>query len=111
MSPQPNHVPLRVAIIGCGAVAQRLYRQPLQRLERDRAVRVTSLIDPVRAHAEALAASFPSAARYEEPSQGLTTSPADLVLVLSPAHLHHAHAIDALQQGAHVLCEKPLANR
>jgi predicted dehydrogenase len=31
----------------------------------------------------------------------------DVVLVASPAALHHEHAMAALEAGAHVLCEKP----
>lgn len=32
----------------------------------------------------------------------------DAVVVASPHHLHHRHAADALDAGAHVLCEKPM---
>ncbi len=32
----------------------------------------------------------------------------DIVVVSSPHHLHHAHARDAIEAGAHVLCEKPM---
>jgi len=33
----------------------------------------------------------------------------DLVSVATPAHLHHAMAMAALESGAHLLCEKPTA--
>jgi predicted dehydrogenase len=32
----------------------------------------------------------------------------DVVIVSSPHHLHYRHAADAIEAGAHVLCEKPL---
>ena len=32
----------------------------------------------------------------------------DIVVVSSPHHLHYRHAADAIEAGAHVLCEKPL---
>jgi predicted dehydrogenase len=32
----------------------------------------------------------------------------DVVIVSSPHHLHYRHAVDAIEAGAHVLCEKPL---
>ncbi|GAB4307673.1 MAG: Gfo/Idh/MocA family oxidoreductase [Promethearchaeota archaeon] len=33
----------------------------------------------------------------------------DAVVVCTPHHLHHAHALAALDAGLHVLCEKPLS--
>jgi predicted dehydrogenase len=33
----------------------------------------------------------------------------DIVAIATPPHLHHAIALQALAEGAHVLCEKPLA--
>ncbi len=38
----------------------------------------------------------------------LQTEKPDIVCVSSPAHLHFQHAMQSLQSGAHVLCEKPL---
>jgi predicted dehydrogenase len=35
----------------------------------------------------------------------------DAVIVTSPHTLHHAHAMLALEQGLHVMCEKPLCTR
>ena len=36
--------PLRTTLVGCGAAAQRLYRKPLQKLQRQGILRVTGLV-------------------------------------------------------------------
>lgn len=61
-------------LVGCGAVAQRLYRKPLQQLERQGLVRVTALVDNQRPHAEALASFFPKATLHEDLSEAPRTT-------------------------------------
>ena len=100
---------LQTTIVGCGAVAQRLYRKPLQQLERRGVLRVSALVDPVREHAETLGAFFPRATYCADLAEALDASAPELTLILSPAHLHGTQAIQALQHDSHVLCEKPMA--
>jgi predicted dehydrogenase len=101
---------LRTAIVGCGAVAQRLYRTPLRQLEKRGLLRITALVDPIPDHAGSLGASFPKAARYQDLGDALSASAPELTLILSPAHLHCSHALQAMRHGSHVLCEKPMAS-
>jgi predicted dehydrogenase len=103
-------IPLRLTIVGCGAVAQRLYRTPLQQLERRGAVKVVSLVDPAADHAHALASTFPGARIHSALESALEATPSDAALILSPAHLHCQQTIIAFDHGNHVLCEKPMAN-
>jgi predicted dehydrogenase len=103
-------LPVQVAIVGCGAVAQRLYRGPLRQLEKLNIVRVASLVDPVPLHADSLGTSFPLAKKYRDLDDALARSAPDLALILSPAHLHRTHVVQALRHHAHVLCEKPMAS-
>src|SRR5689334_13055731 len=100
---------LRTMIVGCGAAAQQLYRKPLQRLERQGAVRVTGLVDRHGPHAEALRRSFPAATVYDDLELALQAGGADLALILTPVQLHADQSVLALRHGAHVLCEKPMA--
>jgi predicted dehydrogenase len=100
---------LRTTVVGCGAVAQRLYRAPLRQLERQGFVCVTSLVDRDIGHAEVLRSAFPRAALHEDLEVALRARKSDLTLVLTPAHLHADQAILALSYGNHVLCEKPMA--
>ena len=100
---------LRTVVVGCGAVAQRLYRQPLQQLGARDILRVAAVVDPVDEHAESLRSFFPHAAKHRTLDDALTTSTPDLTLLLSPAHLHCEQGVQALLAGSHVLCEKPMA--
>src|SRR5437870_4943573 len=100
---------IKTLIVGCGAVAQRLYRKPLRKLERQGLLRVTGLVDSHISHAETLRSWFPAAATYGNLEHALKSCASDLTLVLSPVHLHHEQTILALQHKNHVLCEKPMA--
>src|SRR5262249_49180183 len=86
-------------------------RRPLQMLERRGVVRVVGLVDPIQAHADVLGTCFKRAARYADLDRALRESAPQLTLILSPAHLHCRQTIAALEQGSHVLCEKPMAVR
>src|SRR3981081_1995458 len=88
-------------IVGCGAVAHRLYQKVPD---------VVALVDPVAGHAASLGGFFPGAARYRDLDHALTSSTPELTLVLSPAHLHCRQVVNVLRHGSHVLCEKPMAN-
>src|SRR6185503_2313481 len=101
---------LATAIVGCGAVAQRLYKKPLQQLEKAGILRVVSLVDPVAAHAATMAPVFPEAQSFAGLDQALAARGTALTLVLSPAHLHAEQVLAALAHGSHVLCEKPMAS-
>ena len=101
---------LRTTIVGCGAVAQRLYRRPLQQLEKRGLLRIVGLVDPAAEHSRALGAFFPNAVAYRNLDDALAASRPELTLILSPAHLHATQAIEALRHDSHVLCEKPMAS-
>src|SRR5262249_38536389 len=57
---------VKTTIVGCGAVAQRLYQNPLRELERQGVLRVTGLVDRHLPHAETMRASFPHAAVHDD---------------------------------------------
>jgi len=39
----------------------------------------------------------------------LSTCPLDIVAIATPNDLHHSMTLAAIEAGAHVLCDKPLA--
>jgi predicted dehydrogenase len=101
---------VRTIVIGCGAVAQRLYRKPLAQLAKQGLIEVVGLVDPAREHAEEMRADFPGAPHFASPAEALAASKPELTLVLTPPHLHAAQTLLAFEHGSHVLCEKPMAS-
>lgn len=95
---------LRLAIIGCGAVTERLHL-PTSGIYPQ--CRVTVLVDKDQKRAQQLAE------KYHVP--GVETDfrevlgHADAAIVALPHHLHAPVSIELLKRGIHVLVEKPMA--
>jgi predicted dehydrogenase len=96
--------------VGCGAVAQRLYRKPLAQLARQKMIEVVGLVDPAREHADAMLPAFPGAKHFATLEEACRLARPELTLVLTPPHLHCAQTEMAFTYGSHVLCEKPMAS-
>ncbi len=94
----------RVALIGAGRIAQ-AYMSAYRSLPGVRLVGVVDVQDgAARATAEAHGCpAFPSHQRLFE-AVGV-----DAVTVCTPPSTHYPIAVEALEAGVHVLCEKPLA--
>src|SRR3990172_6958610 len=61
------------------------------------------------AQAKAVADKYGVSRVFERWEEMLEQVRPEIVVIATPPHLHHAIALRALAQGAHVLCEKPLA--
>lgn len=101
---------IRTIVVGCGAVAQRLYRKPLARLAKQRLLEVVALVDPAQEHAREMASAFTGARHFTSLEEACKQTRPQLTLVLTPPHLHCAQTLTAFEHGSHVLCEKPMAN-
>jgi predicted dehydrogenase/nucleoside-diphosphate-sugar epimerase len=95
----------KIAIIGCGTVAQRYYVPVLKELPEIK--EKVLLVDRDRRNAEMLQDILGSGEIYLDHRSVL--GKADGVLILLPHDLHHQVSMDFLRSGTHVLCEKPLA--
>jgi predicted dehydrogenase len=101
--------PIKVSIVGCGAVVQELHGAALSRLQSQGAITVTSLVDPNRVQLERFKSKFSGATAFSNFEEAMRAAPPDVTLVASPPGLHRVHCEAALAAGSHVLCEKPLA--
>jgi predicted dehydrogenase len=90
----------RVAIIGTGGIAY-VHARLIRELGGE--------LIAVCGRTLAAASAFGHAPPYDDPSRMLRETAPDVVHVCSPHHLHAPHSILALNAGAHVLCEKPMA--
>jgi len=106
LSKHPGRI--KVALIGCGAVARLYYMPALRELETAGWLEVVAVVDPVARHAALLCEAFPRALAVSGLS-GLSQHAFDLAIVASPHSLHAAQSIHLLEAGVSVLCEKPMA--
>jgi predicted dehydrogenase/nucleoside-diphosphate-sugar epimerase len=94
----------RIAVIGCGAIAQSHARA----IAATPGARCTVLVDTDRARAEALRAAYFPEARVESDCERVAGQ-ADAAIVAVPNAFHAETTRTLLRAGLHVLCEKPLA--
>jgi UDP-N-acetyl-2-amino-2-deoxyglucuronate dehydrogenase len=95
---------LRFAIVGCGRIAQR----HAEHINKNKDTQLVSVCDIVKEKADELANLY-SAKSYDTIEELLLNNDIDIVSICSPNGLHAEHAIQVLNAGKHVLCEKPMA--
>lgn len=98
--------PVRVVVIGAGAIAQVAHLPAVRRLPE---VDVAAICDNDAPKAQTLAARFGVPDAYDDIEDVLRYARADAAVICTPNHLHESHVIAALAAGLHVLCERPLA--
>jgi predicted dehydrogenase len=97
---------LRLGVIGCGRVFERLHL-PAIRSSSD--FRLVSVCEPVPARQDWLAAALPDVGRFLDLGDLFSGPALDAVLVLTPPAHHVRPVLDALRAGQAVFVEKPLA--
>jgi predicted dehydrogenase len=97
--------PVRIAVVGCGAIADYLHFPAIALAD---GVTATVAVDADQSRAEAAALKFGAAVATTDLSR--IAEHADVAVIAVPPHLKVAVGTAALEAGVHVLCEKPLAN-
>ena len=98
---------VRIGIIGCGAIAERLH-VPEYASSPD--AEIVAFCDVIKGKAQALAGHFaPDAQVYSDYTAFLKKADVEGVSVCLPNHLHGPVTIAALKAGCNVLVEKPMA--
>ena len=97
----------RLAMLGCGAVTNVLYRPVLQEVSDE--IELVGVADLNRQSADQLLKEFPSAKFFTDYHPMLEQLRPDAVVVALPHFLHKPASVDALRMGVHVFCEKPMA--
>jgi predicted dehydrogenase len=103
---------LRGAVIGYGFIAERGH-VPAYAMPGPTRFEIVAVADPCAARRAKAAQSYPSLRVYQNAEELLARERGqiDFVDVCAPPSEHARLARMALTQGAHVLCEKPLATR
>ena len=96
---------VRVAVVGCGAIARQWHLPVLAGHER---VRVAALADRDLARAKQLAGAYGLTCAVEDASE-LHPDMVDAAIVATPPFHHAKCSIDLMRRGIHVLVEKPMA--
>ncbi|WP_163102078.1 Gfo/Idh/MocA family protein [Peribacillus alkalitolerans] len=96
----------KVAIIGLGAIGQRLIKDFSSHPETN----IVAVCDTMKDHADQTAKSLGDIQAFNDHKEMLEQVDLDLVYVAVPPKFHHAVVSDVMEKGIHVLCEKPLAN-
>ncbi|HNB50428.1 MAG TPA: Gfo/Idh/MocA family oxidoreductase [Anaerolineales bacterium] len=99
---------IKVAIIGCGFIANRKHL-PMLKLHDD--VEIVAFCDIIRERAETSAKNFgtPESKVYLDYREVVARKDIDVVHVCTPNSSHAEITIAALESGKHVMCEKPMA--
>lgn len=97
---------LKLAIIGCGSITKHRH---LPEAKANENVEVVAVCSGNLKNAESVAKMFDVPKVYADYETMLKEEKPDAVVVAAPNYLHADATIKALEAGAHVLCEKPMA--
>lgn len=97
--------PLRLAIIGTGEISPRFLKQGAVSTRAE----FVAVSGRRMESAQARAAEFGIGASFDDYRQMFDVVRPDAVVIATPSLVHAEQAIEAMNRGIHVLCEKPMA--
>lgn len=102
-----NDRPIRIAVVGCGRIAENHFKAIEQHKTR---LTLSAVCDSNEARLNEASAHY-AVDGYADLSELLKYSNSDMVALCTPSGIHPAQTIMAAQAGRHVLTEKPMATR
>ena len=98
---------MKVGIVGCGKVAKGIH---IPALLRAKGVEIAAVCDVDKEEAKRTAKMFDIDRSYTDLSGMLKREDLEMVDICTPPHLHAPMAIQAIEEGCHVLLEKPMTS-
>lgn len=105
LASEASAAPLRVAVVGCGAIAEQMHLPVLAGHEQ---LKLVALVDRNLERAKKFAAGYNVPQVWDSIGK-LTPENCDAVVLATPPALHAPGAIELMHRGLHVLVEKPMA--
>ena len=96
---------MQFAIIGCGNIGKR-HAEQIQAVGK-----LVAVCDIIKSKAEELGKKYSAAVFTSIEDLFANKKEIDVAAICTPNGLHAQHSIRSLQEGCHVLCEKPMAIR
>jgi predicted dehydrogenase len=100
---------LRGAVIGAGGIARLRHIPAFQEAARRGTPELVAICDPVMTALDEAGDQAGIGERYRDYREVLARDDIDVITIATPNSSHEQIAVEALQAGKHVLCEKPLA--
>ena len=97
----------KVGIVGCGGVAKCIHIPALLRVK---GVEIAAVCDADEAEAKRTASMFDIDRHYTDLSEMLKREDLEMVDICTPPQMHASMAIEAIEEGCHVLLEKPMTS-
>ena len=98
--------PVRIGVVGAGAIAQLTHLPVLSRM---RGVKLVAVCDNDRPKARALADRFDIPDVHTDIGDLLEVGGLQAIVLATPNHLHEPHVLSAIAAGVDVLVERPLS--
>lgn len=103
----PGKDPLKVAIVGAGAVVEAIHAPGFSACEEAELVAISSR---GRERAEKVAQTFGIPEVFDSPEEMINSPQVDAVSICTPPHTHRGLVEAAVAAGKHVIVEKPIAH-
>jgi len=105
--PAGSGPPLRLGLIGCGAVSEKYHAPSIVQCAKMGLVMPVHLVDPAPARIAALRKTLTAATPVASVED--LAGKVDVAIVASPVRFHAEQVKSLVAAGVHVLCEKPVA--